>query len=367
MNLVEAKSILVTGQAPSVEELLPFMEDRVPYRVMQSSLRRAALPSFQAWEDIPGHLSAWAQKQKNCTPPNLTLQEILRQHLYAGEKAIRLTKYEATGELTISEIARAVQAAELPISPYRSIYPLPLNDDALDSVETGCFPVEIVQDEKKTAVMFCSRRIYREEVRLPQPEDGEPFSDFVEIFGIRYQRKQRFDVLVIDTENDNFEFRIDASSHIGVREMERAAEDFMSAASNFLKRVTNNAAFDYGVTRNFFPALRAFYNDKNCCVTELGFKTDGGAPTKTAKARRRGEDVRADLFHKGGSQAVGGNIDPYKITVEWPSGLPGAEVELPGTVSLLNQVNPSLTLSVLRGCGTEAEVVSVLAKLNSAI
>ncbi len=371
---------------PNTSKIVLAAEQRIPYHVMQAVLRNNGLPSFRSWKKIPDILLDWTREHPDEAPPEETLMGIFKDHLIAGEKALKTYCYEETEENpNLVWIVERLKELNIEENYFHETYPLPLDSVSLSKVPKGCFPTKIFVQDKQIFVVFCSRRTYRMEEDIDIPLDDKRFEGYSELVGIRMDQQQRFDCVVIDPISKVIQFRIDAAgkpkncntnndkSEEEARSIRPSFRDILLATEELdkafkkLLHSTTGYQVKYGEPWNLYEALRSFYDNEECCLIEIGFKTDGGAPTKTAKSRRIGQDIRKDRFHKGGSEAVEDKIDPYKVSVQWPKQLPHVELHIPGRVAMLNQIIPVIDLALINGCASEGEFSFVLQMLKKAI
>ncbi|MEP6483356.1 MAG: hypothetical protein ABJB01_02820, partial [Rudaea sp.] len=122
--------------------------------------------------------------------------------------------------------------------------------------------------------------------------------------------------------------------------------------------------------RNLYAAVSDLYTSGGGRVVELGFITDNSS-VKHQKVRTGGKCIRRDAYHKGGTVAVGNNITPFKIAVQWNvDDLPGVssliEVSLNGIARMTVEAMPQLVEAVVRNAFTTSHNDLIASKLESA-
>ncbi|MGO4552072.1 hypothetical protein AB4059_13370 [Lysobacter sp. 2RAF19] len=120
---------------------------------------------------------------------------------------------------------------------------------------------------------------------------------------------------------------------------------------------------------NLFNGVSSLYKDKNeGVVAELAFATHT-ASLKHEKMRKAGLCLRKELYHLGGSAAVGGAISPYRVAIRWPpkalksANLANVELGLNGTARLLHSKTPFIGSAEILGCLRDTEFAEVRSRL----
>ena len=91
------------------------------------------------------------------------------------------------------------------------------------------------------------------------------------------------------------------------------------------------------------------YEDENeGTVVELSFKTST-ASIKNEKMRRTRLCLRDELYHKGGKDALGTKIEPFKVSIRWSFQHDQPELTLAGTSRGQQAANGQATGQLVTG------------------
>lgn len=117
---------------------------------------------------------------------------------------------------------------------------------------------------------------------------------------------------------------------------------------------------------NLFSAIRNLYlNTAEGDVALLSHAVPNGIKHERMK---RGKCVRKERFHKGGLEAVDGDITPYQIALRWTidgdHGTARPELRLLGNFRTIYDIVPSLSEADIENCATFNELHFVLDRLQ---
>jgi hypothetical protein len=294
------------------------------------------------------------------------LSFIYKEHLIAGEKTVRFFQENNND---ILEISSALDKYIIPDSEFKNNYPFALSDDDLKKIEAGLHLVEVINLEKKTFLIFCSKRYISERIEIDPSDFKDLYLEgYTEIVGIKKYNKQFFDVVALDSVNSVIEIRLDVGNKISSDERKSGFNQIKTAFETLASELTSKD-YKMGKVVNFFPAINALYRSKEGRVCELAFTTEGSS-IKHEKMRRKNDCLRGEAYHQGGSKAVDGNIAAYRIAVTWEYAEPSTlktqpELLLPGNSSMLSHPSSVLDEAIITHCAGTTDYDFVIEKLSS--
>jgi hypothetical protein len=237
-------------------------------------------------------------------------------------------------------------------SVFAEAYPFPLSEGDLESAPLSKHELVGVQDTGNgIAAIFSSVRISEVRVSLNSDNVSAAVREFLdgynEVIVVKNNKLQAFDVLWVPNNGDTIEVRVDAP--IGTpQEVSIYAQNALRSA------IQNSLKLALGSPINLFPLIDRIYRAANeGVVVELAFTTDT-ASLKHEKMRRRNLCLRSEVYHVGGTAAVAGQIEPFKLGVQWAgtSGIKSFSPELTlfSTARDLHGPEPVLHDGAIRKC-----------------
>jgi hypothetical protein len=215
--------------------------------------------------------------------------------------------------------------------------------------------ISVEDSEAGTTAMLASvRTISVREVldrtSMPQPATEE-LAAYDEIIGVRHVRHQAMDVLWIPARGKFIELRIDSPKGFHKDAVAVAIEQVIQRVN----RIAEEADFTKPV--NLFPLIQSIYSTPDeGTVVELAFGTST-ASLKHERMRRRQLDLRTEVYHKGGKQALATAIEPYQLSVVWhlPDRGSTPELSLSASARTATSASPALYLAEIRNCASESD------------
>ena len=333
---------------------------------MQEHCAARQLPTAQGWEKLQAKLEEEsATGHVRAAEVDGALSEIYRETLSVGTRAVRLYRIPA-------EQAQAIAGyfAELALeeSPFLDAYPRPLTREQLNAVASGVYLCEVIRTvpDGSVSLVFCGKRIVEEKEPRTRDQIGaaainqfgwEQYDEFVLI---KRHFAQSYEVV-----------RVDPAGLVELRVEDHSGVDSGAALEQLLVKTNGLLANRFGADGqlvravNLFPAIKSMYDDANeGIVVELGFTTDTGS-SKHEKMRSNRADLRGELFHVGGKEAINGALTPFRVAVRWspPNGRLQEEALLPGSIRQLSSGTPFLDHMVLSGALTEAKMRAVVQRV----
>lgn len=346
------------------------LKARVPFPLMQEYCAQKGLPSARGWEALRVKLDEEAEgNAPRAAEIAAALEEVFQEAITLGTRAVKVFQVEE--HLRAGYLA-ALMAVQPEQSDYLEVYPRPLTAEQLAAV-----PAEMKVCEVKPAdhggsvqIVLCGRRMI--EVKEPRTR-ADIGADAINEFGweqydefilIRRRFVQSYEVIRFDRATGVFELRVE--DHTGP-DTGLALQALQDNANGLLVHALGSQVH-LALCRNLFPAIRTIYDTPNeGIVVELGFTTATGS-AKHEKMRANRTDLRTELFHVGGKNAINGALTPFRIAVRWSAGGQRGqslqeEVLLPGSIRQLGGGIPFLDHMVLSGALTEPMMQALVARV----
>lgn len=328
-------------------DVIRSMAARMPWPVGSLALFQHRLGRGRGWDNT---VEKFRSPPKRAVDDLSDLTETLRQHVLAGEKLVCFYDVSSTER---GQLIAALKKSIVPVSVAANKFPLMMTDAEMRSEPDGFSLVAIDEDHGNFYVVFSSVRVTSVRERLstvnwPQSVVAQ-LDDFEEVVGVRNVRFHAFDVVVVPKINQPLEVRIDYPFGTQI-EAAQIAQTLVRRAFEGLVAIQ-----PFGVPVNLYPAISSMYgDDKEGIVVELAFSTTTGS-LKHEKMRRRSADLRQEIYHRAGRQALTSPIEPYRVSIVWS--LPvdkkrssNPELSLNGSNRTSASVNPQMFNVIIRKC-----------------
>jgi hypothetical protein len=180
-----------------------------------------------------------------------------------------------------------------------------------------------------------------------------------------------YDVVILHA-NENFvELRIDIGEGLSFSDRQVSFTQIIKEFNQIAKSVSG-VSVALNKEFNFFPLLDVLYEAQEGKVGEISFTTDEGS-IKHEKMRRTDFDLREEIYHKAGKQAVfekDQRINIYRIAILWKYMLEDnietqPELLIPGQVQMLHQEYPVLNEVIIKNCSGLYDYGFVFSKVMS--
>lgn len=358
---------------PDVATILTSMRAKIPFGTMRPVLDQLHIPKSSGWDNTISKLLdmlSSCHDQALIEETKTKLEGAYIEFLYCGEKDLRL--YKLTDEQTVA-MEKALRNLQAPDSVFSKAFPYPISDDLQRSNGSDLVPTQITTLGDQPTAVFCSIRSFDEVIPLSnntlKDETVTQYSidDDSELFVKRKARRQFFDVISLNTSKNVLEVRLDQGSGMGRTSKDKAHKDLIAKAEELLS-LELKARVILPQSINLFPAVDSLYRGSAGRVCELGFTVNSGS-VKSEKLRRHDTDIRTEQFHKGGRDAVDGQLSPYRIAVVWKFRADAAdesnpELNLPGTKkSLSSPTKVPLLNATITGCFYDEDFRAILTEL----
>lgn len=241
------------------------------------------------------------------------LERAYREHVLCGEKSLRLYRAEPA----VLAAARNALAQLTPrASAAASQYPLLLSDEQIQEASEGVPElVAVVPHETGLAAVFSCIRSFEirenlEPTALPR-EVASALGSFSKLIRVRVQRAQTFDVVWLPHHGNFVDVRIDMPFSVSAEAAGTQHEQIRRIANALIQTELLQEPL------NLFPAIDRIYRTPNeGSVVEMAFTTTT-ASVKYEKMRRRHLCLREEIYHRAGTTALNGEIEPFRLAVEW--------------------------------------------------
>ncbi|MCK7165408.1 hypothetical protein [Enterobacter cloacae] len=190
--------------------------------------------------------------------------------------------------------------------------------------------------KNQSIVVFSSVRELVVREKIP-PSALAQYKQFDEIIAKRKEKRQCFDVCILDSQYNKIHVLIDTNGNI-------VGDNVTFAKSNIIRELYNEIGYEFKSTeKDFYPLIEPIfkqttlpYSQLSYKVFDLSFLTYEGT-THKEKKNVATKDLRDDLFNKEGIKAVG-SIGLYRIGIRVERNNPklqladNVELIIPGTL-----------------------------------
>lgn len=342
------------------------LRGRIPFPLMQRFCVQKGLPTAQGWDKlkvkIDEEISTGIGRENDVAEK---LEEIFRETLTIGNRAMRFFRLEADDSSRIGAILSAAEPP--PTSDFQGNYPKPLDVQELSALSNDLVLCEVIRESATaTTLIFCGKRFVEERVpRNSADMDQNLLNSFGwggydEVVLIKRRYVQSYEVIRCDTATGIVELRVEDHKGIdaatSLQQLQHKLNALLAPALNYDAQLIHPI--------NLFPAINGIYSAQEGKVVELGFFTDSGS-AKHEKMRASGLDLRLEPFHAAGKLGVNGVLNPFRLGVRWQDqqNKPYGEIILPGSIRQLSNATPYLEHAVFLSVASEAHMTSLITKL----
>ncbi|MCD1628189.1 hypothetical protein K7H22_19565 [Seohaeicola saemankumensis] len=283
------------------------LEVRMPWTLANRAMKRAGLDGSQGWDGA-------RQKYQDVDHADAEnfLKDLLRQHALCGEK---MTKLYPVKEDVLNELREAIDGLEVAEHAFTDKFPLVLSEAQLGEFNSEPVLVSVERTDDGIGAVYATtiKLTSREEIPISDVfEDPEAIKErYDEVIGLKFQSVQLFNVIWVPHHDGFVEVRTDYPK--GMR------QELVHEIQSQYKAIANSLLTEPGLDQpiDLFPLIEAMYEDEDeGIVVELSFKTST-ASIKNEKMRRTRLCLRKELYHKGGKDALGTKIEPFKVSIRW--------------------------------------------------
>lgn len=337
---------------------------------MQEHCASRGLATARGWDLLQAKLEEDSRVSRAAADEiSQNLKSIFTETISVGTRALKIYQVAEDCRLQVLQCLSSLVPEE---SDYLDQFPKPLSAQqlALQGNELRLCSVDVTEADNSVRLLFCGRRMVEEREPRSRTDIGDAainqfgWEQYDEFILIKRKFVQSFEIVRFSLDSGIVELRAEdhqgSDTNIALQQLQEKVNSIFAAAPNNSVRLM--------LCRNLFPAIRPIYdNAQEGIVVELGFTTATGS-AKHEKMRANRADLRTELFHVGGKQAINGALTPFRVAVRWPArGQRGdalqEEVLLPGSIRQLASGTPFLDHMVLSGALTEPMMQAVVARV----
>lgn len=312
-----------------------------------------------------------AQEASDRDDLHTSLSDYLKEELENNYKIISFFKLKEEP----AEIFKQM-AAQTPASRTYS-YPTVLRGTELNNLSNYHEVAEIFQDANVTRITLTRKRVFTLRKKIDREKLDSDAQNalgmYDDVFGVANYNWQTFDIITLDHETNILNVRADytrsESSYQNQKQIDISLGETIGWA--VIRCAQLGMKFIPGDITNLFPAIPHFTFTHDGHISKLHFLTPQGSVKQDTM--KKGEDLRLEVFHAKGMEAVGGQITPFDISIIWHHANrfgPGQEVELTIPSSLVVASageGAAQSYAILRYCSTEADSRLLIEKLLGAL
>jgi hypothetical protein len=333
------------------------------FRQLQSELKHHQMPSALGWDLLQSRYSNNSLfEDDELANWNNSLQMIYANHLWYGAKAVVIF---TLGQKSCLDLIDEFSKLNLEQSPYKSSYPLPLTECELKEITAKHFASFFSKDDE-ARLIFCKKRAVKITELITydtlEPAFVKHLGEVEEIIVVRNKLIQSFDSIVIRPDKNRLEIHIDIPNQLTTEEILESVRILKHTIDKTLRELSSDEELSSPI--NFFPSIAKLYKEDDGCVLQLKHAT-GTASIKDEKMRgNKYLDLREELFHEKGIEAVGGDTNCYSITKCWETDTGHyPQVTISGSLSHTVSSNPTIEYVVIDNSGCEKNFEMVITKL----
>lgn len=354
----------------TTERLVDNLENYLGLHSVQQILRSLNLISARSWSELKAVVRSGIKQNQEL---KTRLIDALVMQQACDLKAV---SYHIIPDGFVHLVENAISSMHVPDSTMASAYPLRIDEEALNQDDGELKPVRVFQDEFGCGVVFGRKRIFSisEDIGSENFNDvlKEQFPDADKIVAVKSVARQTFDTLYLNRKAGLLEMRADIMRDATVvqtsRQMDKSNTDLKAYSNRLLSGKVSGLVL--GVPVNMFPLAVKVYADKSGAIKRLGFVTETeSVKRETMKA---GVDLREELFHKSGANAIDHKMSIFEIAIQWHGeevlgGVKGSkpEIHIPGTYRDYVNLNPRADYIIVKGVRTFADANFIVSKVNS--
>lgn len=299
-----------------------------------------------------------------------SLSEYLQSELENNYKIVALYQLSPASQKTFFELYSSIKTTA------RKDYPTVLEGTKLAALSQSLMVASCTQTADETNIVLTRRRTFTLRQKIDKKKLGnvaeQALTVYDDVFGVADYHWQTFDVISLNHASGVLEVRADytraANSYQNSKQIDHSLAEALGWVVFNCSQLKK--PFSHGNAINLFPAISHFAFTDDGHISKLHFMTPQGSIKQDTM--KKGEDLRNEVFHKKGLEAVGGLITPFDISVIWHVTNrfgAGQEVELtiPSSLSAASMGSSATqTYAILRYCSTAEDAKMLVHKLLEA-
>jgi hypothetical protein len=336
----------------------------IPWNIAKEILEKCSIPTSQGW-DKTIEKNKYCDDKVNNDQVNL-LFKYYKELLICGDKSVRFYDLEINQRDYLIKFFQNFQGKN---NVFTHSYPFPVSEKKLEDLPLSSPELVGVEFlEEGIAAIYSSVRTTEQRISLKDEnllqENQTLLEKFSEVIGVRNLNIQTFDVIWIPYQDTEIELRIDCP-------LGTTRDSYLTAHQALISTIILEMGMGEEIEDNplnLFPLIDRIYRAQHeGRVVELAFTTKT-ASIKHEKMRRRRKCLREEIYHQGGTKAIQGEIDPFRIGVQWEVSTQKSrsfpELVLNGTSRMLHSTDPILSEGNIRNCADMYEFNLVKDKIK---
>lgn len=354
----------------TIDVFLGQLEKRLNIHVVQQILRESNVLSARSWAQLHANVKGALKKDPSLMAK---LQTALVMQQLCDLKAIVF--YELPAQVAAS-VEVALKSAKVSTSPLATEFPLDVAEAVLVKDDGNLKIVHKFEDNFGCGIVLSRRRRFSISKEYAQssltPAVQSQFPNAEKIIEVTYFNKQTYDVVYLNSKSGMLEVRADCTRESGQNQtagqLRKSLDEIRAYSNNFVSKAVQG--YNLGHPINLLPLAKKAYEDFSGVIKKIGFATDDeSVKRETMKA---GEDLRAEVFHKTGAQAIGHNMSIFEVAIQWHDPqITGSnsgskpEIYIPGSHREYVKMNARTDFLFVRGIRTYADSNFIIEKIKS--
>lgn len=351
-----------------MEKVIKNLKGRISIHIAQKIMRQAKLPSARSWTELEAII------RQSCNANPEVLQLFLNAMSAQSICDLKAVTYFTIAKEDMPMVIRAMSCITVEDTSAAQAFPLSISIDDLQKDNGELKIVHKFQDEYGIGFTLSRKREFTisEEYDREKFTEGmlEHFPEHDKIIAVKNYLRQTFDIVYLNVEKQTIELRADISRSESliqtVGQLKKSNEDLKAFANVFLYKSTEKQVLSS--PHNLYYVIKDIYEDPSGAIKKLGFSTStNSVKHETMKA---GRDLRDELFHKYGAQAINHEMSLFEIAIIWHrmdiddfDSRP--ELHIPGTYKNSTSLAPCCDYAILKGMSDPSDSDFVLRKLIS--
>lgn len=341
MSAVPTGGKELSATREQVVAVMELLSTRLQWKHARPLISATSLHTSRGWSETLAGVRKDAYSDTIWTAAFKSLAAVAEQHTYVGNKRVSffdLREQNEDDRARILKWARGSAVSDfsgvLRRRPF-SILAAPTSEAGLEPHKDSA-PRLIAADLEggRLYLQYFSTRAYthREplDISTMSASQQKAFAEYDELIGVRTRSVPCFDTVVVDTNSELVEVRVDFQPGMTEDKATPAFQRVVGELNRAAQKFIGQGAVGAGLM-NLHPAINPLYVDEKCGrVTALGFVATGKDSSSNNRGqlhRNKTKDFRKDAFHVGGKLHVD-RIDPYAIGITWTAKPPKAELDL---------------------------------------
>lgn len=333
----------------AIIQIIRLLATRMLWSSGKPLIASTGLPTSRGWQETISTIASSSYSEQHLITAYSLLSDAAVWHTFVGNKHvtffdIRAQNKDAQDRLKTWTLTSSLEDLKGVVKerPF-NILNVSTQQNELEKYRNT--PPKLISTALKKGALYLqyfSTRAYWHkdtlEVGTMPEEQAKFFQEYQEIIGVKTKLVPCFDTVVVNTNTDLVEFRVDFAPGLNGDKAESAFAKVMSEFNRTIFPFLTQYPVGVGLL-NLHPAIDPIYRDEECgSVRALGFVATAMETSSNNQGqihRRKNQDFRKDGFHVGGKMNVQ-KIEPYAIGVAWPKMSEGElYLELKGSAKAL--------------------------------